>query len=88
MNDIEHELIATQWDLKVAKDRNLEYERSMRCRTKEVANLNEELSEAKQRIKRLEEAGDAMAAWLLDPRNLGGGSSMASQWYKAKEAKP
>jgi len=40
------------------------------------------------RIKRLEEAGDAMAAWLLDPRNLGGGSSMASQWYKAKEAKP
>jgi len=40
------------------------------------------------RIKRLEVAGDAMAAWLLDPRNLGGGSSMASQWYKAKEAKP
>jgi len=42
----------------------------------------------KQRIKRLEEVGDKMAAWLLDPRNLGGGSSMASQWYKAKEAKP
>jgi hypothetical protein len=44
--------------------------------------------EMKERIKRMEEAGDAMAAWLLDPRNLGGGSSMASQWYKAKEAKP
>jgi hypothetical protein len=41
-----------------------------------------------ERIKRLEEAGDEMAAWLLDPRNLGGGSSMASQWRKAKEAKP
>ena len=50
--------------------------------------LTRELNWSKQRIKRLEEAGDAMAAWLLDPRNLGGGSSMASQWYKSKEAKP
>jgi hypothetical protein len=47
----------------------------------------EELREANERIKRLEEAGNEMAAWLLDPRNLGGGSSMASQWHKAKEAK-
>jgi len=39
------------------------------------------------KIKRLEEAGDAMAAWLSDPKNLGGGVSMASQWNKAKEAK-
>jgi hypothetical protein len=49
--------------------------------------LDEENLRLQDRIKRLEEAGDAMAAWLLDPRNLGGGSSMASQWHKAKEAK-
>ena len=54
----------------------------------EIVNMAKENYELKERIKRLEEAGDAMAAWLLDPRNLGGGSSMASQWYKAKEAKP
>ena len=50
--------------------------------------LTRELNWSKDRIRRLEEVGDKMAAWLLDPRNLGGGSSMASQWYKAKEAKP
>jgi hypothetical protein len=50
--------------------------------------LEIELNAANERIKRLEEVGDAMAAWLSDPRNLGGGSSMASQWHKAKEAKP
>ncbi len=51
----------------------------------ELLNENRKLN---QRIKRLEEVGNEMAAWLLDPRNLGGGSSMASQWHKAKEAKP
>ncbi len=50
----------------------------------ELLNENRKLN---QRIKRLEEVGNEMAAWLLDPRNLGGGSSMASQWHKAKEAK-
>ena len=44
--------------------------------------------ELKQRINRLEEAGDAMAAWLSDPRNLGDDPFMSSQWHKAKEAKP
>jgi len=50
--------------------------------------LEKELEKTDNRIKRLEEVGNEMAAWLLDPRNLGGGSSMASQWHKAKEAKP
>jgi hypothetical protein len=48
----------------------------------------DELIAANDRIKRLEEAGDAMAAWLSDPRNLGDDPFMASQWRKAKEAKP
>jgi len=46
------------------------------------------LDRAAERIKRLEEAGDAMATWLSDPRNLGDDPFMASQWNKAKEAKP
>ncbi len=44
--------------------------------------------EMKECIKRLEEVGDAMAAWLSNPRNLGDDPFMASQWRKAKEAKP
>ena len=59
MTDIEHELISTQWDLKVAKDR----------------------------IKRLEEAGDKMEAWLRDER-LDAVQHTVSKWHKAKEAKP
>jgi hypothetical protein len=58
MTDIEHELISTQWDLKVAKDR----------------------------IKRLEEAGDKMEAWLRDER-LDAVQHTVSKWRKAKEAK-
>jgi len=51
----------------------------------ELLNENRHL---KRRIKRLEEAGDAMATWLSDPRNLGDDPFMSSQWHKAKEAKP
>lgn len=50
--------------------------------------LERQLNAANQRIKRLEEAGDAMATWLSDPRNLGDDPFMSSQWQKAKEAKP
>jgi hypothetical protein len=46
------------------------------------------IRELQDRIKRLEEAGDAMATWLSDPRNLGDDPFMSSQWHKAKEAKP
>ena len=67
---------------------SLQHELMTTAEKRGVDKAKEELNEANHRIKRLEEAGDAMAAWLLDPRNLGGGSSMASQWYKAKEAKP
>ena len=60
--------------------------RSASCVDREP--LATELRNALARIKRLEEAGDAMAAWLSDPRNLGDDPFMASQWRKAKEAKP
>lgn len=39
------------------------------------------------RIKRLEEAGDAMEAWLRDER-LNAVQYTVSKWRKAKEAKP
>lgn len=53
-----------------------------------VSELAKRHAGALAKIKRLEEAGDAMAAWLSDPRNLGDDPFMSSQWRKAKEAKP
>lgn len=47
--------------------------------------LERELNAANGRIKRLEEAGDAMAQELV---NKLGGASSAYRWCKAKEAKP
>ncbi len=60
MSDIEHELIATQWDLKVAKDR----------------------------IKRLEKAGDKMHDWLMSKNRIGCDMEIASEWTRAKKNKP
>ena len=48
---------------------------------KELRLASEELREAKDRIKRLEEAGDAMDRWCSDYQT-------AFNWEKAKEAKP
>jgi hypothetical protein len=45
------------------------------------------LNEAKARIKRMEEAGDKMEAWLRDER-LDAVQHTVSKWRKAKEAKP
>lgn len=36
------------------------------------------------RVKRLEAAGDEMAAWLRNPRNLGDDPFMADQWEATK----
>jgi hypothetical protein len=49
--------------------------------------LERELTTAQDRIKRLEEAGDAMEAWLRDER-LNAVQYTVSKWRKAKEAKP
>ena len=49
--------------------------------------LDEENLRLKERIKRLEEAGDKMEAWLRDER-LDAVQHTVSKWNKAKEAKP
>jgi len=48
----------------------------------ELKECEQKLEAANQRIKRLEEAGNAMAGYLGD------GYSLAVNWTKAKEAKP
>jgi len=75
VSDIEHELIATLWDLKVAKDR-------IDKLTKSNLQLREGCEALKQRIKLLEQAGDAMINEEYNrPRDV-------EAWRKAKEAKP
>jgi predicted transcriptional regulator len=74
VSDIEHELIATLWDLKVAKDR-------IDKLTKSNLQLREGCEELKQRIKRLEEAGDEMEKYCRDYYS-------SNRWRKAKEEKP
>jgi hypothetical protein len=48
--------------------------------------LDEENLRLQERIKRLEEAGDKMEAWLRDER-LDAVQHTVSKWRKAKEAK-
>jgi predicted nucleic acid-binding Zn-ribbon protein len=49
--------------------------------SEEIAKLTLELGAANERIRRLEEAGDAMAVWEQ-------GTSVEIEWRKAKEATP
>lgn len=49
--------------------------------------LEKELNAANERIKRLEEAGDAMEKYIFDQTNTRF-IICAIQWRKAKEAKP
>lgn len=44
--------------------------------------------ELEARCKRLEEAGDQMADWNMNERNLGCDPELADAWLQAKEAKP
>ena len=51
-------------------------------------HLRKDCEEQKQRIKRLEDAGDEMHRWCSNPRIVGGDTEAADEWHKAKEAKP
>jgi hypothetical protein len=65
---------------------NPEYEAHARL-CKSIGDMAKENEDLKQRIKRLEEAGDKMEAWLRDER-LDAVQHTVSKWNKAKEAKP
>ena len=61
----------------------------------EAYKLERELNAANERIKRLEEAGDAMLnAWLMPEDSMeycdwiALSADAKAKWYKAKEAKP
>ena len=56
--------------------------------TKANMQLQEEAEEQKQRIKRLEEAGDAMCESYEEIETDSFGIERIKQWRKAKEAKP
>lgn len=43
-----------------------------------------DIRQAQARVNRLLAAGDPMAAWMRNPRNLGGDPFMADQWDEAK----
>ena len=55
--------------------------------TAKVAELYQDAEEQKQRIRRMGEAGDKMAEWLEDIRNLGADATLSHAWREAKEAK-
>lgn len=63
-------------------------ELEMECETKDVAKAVEYIKGLKARVKRLEEIGDQMAAWLNCERNLGNDTYTAHLWKQAKESKP
>lgn len=56
-------------------------------RTIDAVKTWKELEEAKERIKRLEEAGNNMAEWLAHSRNLGADPFLSETWNKAKQSK-
>jgi exonuclease VII small subunit len=60
---------------------SLQHELMTTAEKRGVDKAKEELNEAKDRIKRLEEAGDAMEKYCSDYYSC-------NKWYKAKEAKP
>ncbi len=78
----------TQIDIEWDDDQWRRVGQSDLCRIREIKMLRRQLDESNTHINRLEDVGNSMAAWLSNPRNLGDDPFMASQWRKAKEAKP
>jgi len=52
----------------------------LRLQEQHISELEEENGRLKQRIKRLEEAGDIMEWWCTDPQSI-------REWHEAKEVK-
>ena len=67
---------------------SLQHELMTTAEKRGVDKAKEELNEAKDRIKRLEEAGDRMAATHLEKPSYESALYDVCAWNKAKEAKP
>lgn len=80
--------IKTAWlkDAQATKIRELETE--IEEKRKDVVWLATEKAKLENYVMRLEEAGDAMAEWLEDIRNLGADATLSHAWREAKESKP
>lgn len=65
-----------------------ELERELNAANESFRKLNIHTLNLVDRIRRLEDAGDAMAEWLENPRNLGADACLYHAWREAKEAKP
>ena len=70
----------TVYDVELADNQWKRAEQSMACKTRENQLLTKQRDEARERIKRLEEAGDEMSHTCI--------TIDADRWRKAKEAKP
>jgi len=71
----------TVQDIELSDDEWKRAGQSDACRKREVQLLRKQLDEARERIKRLEEAGDE----AIYKTNL---FDREAHWFKAKEAKP
>ena len=75
-----------QWQISILAFK--EQENSIRSLCENSRRYESDAEASKQRIKRLEEAGDEMHRWCSNPRIVGGDTEAADEWHKAKEAKP
>ena len=85
----------TVQDIELSDDEWKRAGQSDACRKREVQLLRKQLDEARERIKRLEEGGDAMLnAWLMPEDSMeycdwiALSADAKAKWYQAKEAKP
>ena len=74
----------TVYDVELADNQYKRAEQSVSCHTRENQLLTKQLDEARERIKRLEEAGDVLCAAAA----FMGWHMEIEKWNKAKEAKP
>ncbi len=83
----------TVYDTELADNQWKRAEQSMACRTRENQLLTKQRDEARERIKRMEAAGDAMATRLHLRKNISdqfvykGDAESVENWNKAKEDK-
>ena len=88
----------SDWGYECGSSSSVGFERSIRCRTKEISNIRQELEESNNRIKRLEEenlrlkdrikrlvkVGDYLDAYVSPVRE---NRTVKQLWTQAKEAK-